>query len=160
MHDAGGLAAQVALHARDQGEVRLAGQALVYPMIDDRTAVRTDLDESGFRLWDNKSNQIGWSSYLGHDAGAAEASPIAVPSRNENLAGLPPTWIGVGSLDLFHDEDVAYGERLRAAGIPCETLVIDGVFHGFDGIVQDSAATKRFRESMFAALRSALLPSN
>ncbi|MEM7413781.1 MAG: alpha/beta hydrolase [Myxococcota bacterium] len=155
----GGLAAQVALRAREEGEIRLAAQILVYPMLDDRTVLRTDLDESGFRLWDNQSNRIGWSSYLGHAAGADSASPIAVPARNEDLGGLPPAWIGVGALDLFCDEDVAYAERLQAAGVPCETLVIDGVFHGFDGIVQDSAATKRFRESMFAALRASLRPA-
>jgi len=154
----GGLAAQVALHARDRGEIRLAAQILVYPMLDDRTVLRTDLDESAFRLWDNTSNRIGWSSYLGHAAGAAEASQIAVPSRNEDLRGLPPAWIGVGGLDLFRDEDIAYADRLRAAGVPCETLVVDGVFHGFDGIVQDSAATKRFRTSMFAAMTKALRP--
>ena len=151
-----GLAAQLALHARDRGEIQLAAQILVYPMLDDRTALRTDLDESGFRLWDNRSNRVGWSAYLGHEAGAAETSPIAAPARNENLEGLPPTWIGVGALDLFCDEDVAYGERLRAAGVPCETIVIDGVFHGFDGIVPDSAATKRLRESMFAQMRKLL----
>jgi len=155
----GGLAAQIALHARDQGEIRLAAQILVYPMLDDRTVNRTDLDESVFRLWDNTSNRIGWSAYLGHEAGVDEASAIAAPSRNEDLSGLPPTWIGVGSLDLFCDEDMAYAERLRAANIDCETIVIDGVFHGFDGIVADSAATKRFRESMFAAMRKLLAAS-
>ena len=152
----GGLAAQVALHARDLGEIRLAAQILVYPMLDDRTVNRTDLDESGFRLWDNRSNRVGWTAYLGHEAGAEEASPIAVPSRNEDLGGLPPTWIGVGSLDLFCDEDMAYAERLKDANVPCETIVVDGVFHAFDGIVEDSAATQRFRESMFAAMRKAL----
>ena len=152
----GGLAAQIALHARDQGEIRLAAQILVYPMLDDRTVNRTDLDESVFRLWDNTSNRIGWSAYLGHDAGASEASAIAAPSRNEDLSGLPPAWIGVGSLDLFCDEDMAYADRLREADVACETIVIDGVFHGFDGIVADSAATKRFRESMFAAMRQLL----
>lgn len=152
----GGLAAQVALHARDLGEIRLAAQILVYPMLDDRTVNRTDLDESGFRLWDNRSNRVGWSAYLGHEAGADKASPIAVPSRNEDLRGLPPTWIGVGSLDLFCDEDMAYAERLKDANVPCETIVVDGVFHAFDVTVEDSAATQRFRESMFAAMRKAL----
>jgi acetyl esterase/lipase len=156
----GGLAAQLALYARDQGQIRVAAQILVYPMLDDRTVLRTDLDESGFRLWDNQSNRIGWSSYLGHEAGAAEASNVAVPARNEDLRGLPPAWIGVGDLDLFRDEDMAYAERLRAADVPCETLVVDGVFHGFDGVVQDSAATKRFRASMFAAMKKALRPAS
>ena len=152
----GGLAAQIALYARDRGEIRIAAQALLYPMLDDRTALRKDLDESGFRLWDIRSNRVGWSAYLGHDVGSADASSIAVPSRNEDLTGLPPAWIGVGSLDLFCEEDVAYSQRLRAADVPCETIVIDGVFHGFDGIVPDSEATKRFRESMFAEMRKAL----
>ena len=152
----GGLAAQIALHAREKGEIRLAAQILVYPMLDDRTVLRTDLDESAFRLWDNRSNRVGWSSYLGHEAGAAEADPIAVPARNENLGGLPTTWIGVGALDLFCDEDMAYAERLRAAGVECETIVVDGVFHGFDGIVADSAATKQFRESMLGVMKKAL----
>jgi acetyl esterase/lipase len=152
----GGLAAQIALHARDLGEIHLAAQILLYPMLDDRTVNRTDLDESAFRLWDNRANRVGWSAYLGHEAGAAEASPIAAPSRNEDLRGLPPAWIGVGGLDLFRDEDMAYAERLRAADIPCETIVIDGVFHGFDGILADSAATQRFRESMFAVMRKVL----
>jgi acetyl esterase/lipase len=152
----GGLAAQLALRARERGELRLAAQILAYPMLDDRTVLRTDLDESAFRLWDNRSNRIGWSAYLGHAPGAAQADPIAVPARNEDLSGLPPAWIGVGALDLFLDEDLAYAERLRAAGVPCESIVIDGVFHGFDGIVQDSAATRRFRESMLDAMRKAL----
>ena len=152
----GGLAAQIALHARDQGEIHLAAQILVYPMLDDRTVNRTDLDESAFRLWDNRANRVGWSAYLGHEAGSANASPIAVPSRNEDLRGLPPTWIGVGSLDLFCDEDMAYAERLRAANVACETMVVDGVFHGFDGIVADSAPTQRFRESMFDGMRKVL----
>jgi acetyl esterase/lipase len=152
----GGLAAQIALHARDLGEIHLAAQILLYPMLDDRTVNRTDLDESAFRLWDNRANRVGWSAYLGHEAGADEASPIAAPSRNEDLRGLPPAWIGVGGLDLFRDEDMAYAERLRAADIPCETIVIDGVFHGFDGILADSAATQRFRESMFAVMRKVL----
>ena len=85
-----------------------------------------------------------------------EAIPIAVSSRNEVLSGLPLTWIGVGTLDLFCDEDIAYAERLRAANVACETMVVDGVFHGFDGIVADSAATQRFRESMFDEMRKVL----
>jgi acetyl esterase/lipase len=152
----GGLAAQIALHARERGEIGLAAQILVYPMLDDRTVLRTDLEEGGFRLWDNRSNRVGWSAYLGHEAGATEASPIAVPARNEDLRGLPPAWIGVGALDLFCDEDMAYAERLRAVDVPCETIVVDGVFHGFDGIVADSSATRRFRESMFAVMKRAL----
>ncbi len=151
----GGLAAQLALRARERGEVRPVMQALVYPMLDDRTALRTDIDETNFRLWNNRGNHLGWSAYLGREPGGPDVSDIAAPARHKDLAGLPPTWIGVGDLDLFHDEDVAYGEALSAAGVPCETLVIEGVFHGFDGIVPEASATVRIRESMIGALRRA-----
>ncbi len=152
----GGLAAQLALLARERAEVRPVMQALVYPMLDDRTALRTDIDEIGFRLWNNRGNHLGWAAYLGRAPGDPDVSPIAAPARNNDLAGLPPTWIGVGDLDLFHDEDVAYGEALRSAGVPCETLVIEGVFHGFDSILPKASATVRFRSSMIDALRHAL----
>jgi len=149
----GGLAAQLALLARERGEVQPVMQALVYPMLDDRTALRTDIDETNFRLWDNRGNHLGWAAYLGREPGGPDVSPIAAPPRNKNLDGLPPAWIGVGNLDLFHDEDVAYGEALRAAGVPCETLVIEGVFHGFDGILPEASATVRLQQSMSNALQ-------
>ncbi len=104
----GGLAAALALLARERGEVPLAFQLLAYPMLDDRTAVRTDIDESNFKMWNNKANHFGWRSYTGHRPGSDKVSGLAAPSRHDDLSGLPPAWIGVGTLDLFHDEDVAY----------------------------------------------------
>ncbi|MCK0177185.1 alpha/beta hydrolase [Mycolicibacterium sp. F2034L] len=146
----GGLAAALALLARDRGEVPLVHQLLVYPMIDDRTVDRKDLDNPGHRLWNQASNRFGWSAYLG-DADR----DVAVPARREDLAGLPPAWVGVGSLDLFHDEDLAYAERLRAAGVPCELEVVQGAFHGFDGIVPKADVSRKFFRSQCDALRKA-----
>ena len=91
-------------------------------MLDDRTVLRTDIDERYFRLWNNAANRFGWTSYLGSEPGAPDVNPLAAPAREENLAGLPPAWIGVGTLDLFFDEDVAYASRLRAAGVPCDLM--------------------------------------
>jgi acetyl esterase/lipase len=79
----------------------------------------------------------------------------AVPSRNPNLAGLPPAWIGVGGIDLFVDEDIEYARRLVDAAVPTELLVVPGAFHGFDGIAADSKVAKRFSESRVNALRRA-----
>lgn len=152
----GGLAAQLALEARERGQVKPVLQALVYPMLDDRTVLRTDLDESGFRLWNNAGNRFGWRSYLGQEPGGPDVSPIAAPARNEKLEGLAPAWIGVGGLDLFHDEDVAYAEKLKAAGVPCQVLTIPGVFHSFDMMGPETQATQRFHASLFGALRAAL----
>ncbi|WP_137146160.1 alpha/beta hydrolase [Mycolicibacterium sp. CR10] len=150
----GGLAAALALLARDRGEIDLAAQLLVYPMLDDRTVERTDLDHPGHRLWNQSSNRFGWRAYLG------DADPdVAVPARRADLSGLPPAWIGVGTFDLFHDEDLAYAERLRVAGVPCEVLVVDGAFHGFDGIAPKADVSKSFFASQCEMLKALLAPS-
>lgn len=147
----GGLTAALALLARDRGEITPAFQLLVYPMIDDRTAERTDIDESAFRLWGNGGNRFGWNAYLGNTD-----RDKAVPARRQDLAGLPPAWVGVGSADLFLDEDMAYAKRLKAAGVPCTLKVIANAFHGFDQLVIGSSISKRFFESQFVCLRKAL----
>ncbi|MBB2988806.1 acetyl esterase/lipase [Mycolicibacterium iranicum] len=145
----GGLAAALALLARDRGEIPLAAQILVYPMIDDRTVDRAGLDNPGHRLWNQSSNQFGWRAYLG------DADPeVAVPARRADLEGLPPAWIGVGTLDLFHDEDLAYAERLRAAGVQVEVEVVDGAFHGFDGVAPKAEVSRSFFNSQCALLRT------
>ena len=144
----GGLAAALALLTRDRGEISLAAQLLVYPMLDDRTVDRKGLDNPGLRLWNQSSNKYGWSAYLGG------ADPeVAVPARREDLRGLPPAWVGVGTFDLFHDEDLAYAERLKAAGVPCEVEVVPGAFHGFDGIVPKAHVSQSFFNSQCALLR-------
>ncbi|CAN5417903.1 alpha/beta hydrolase [soil metagenome] len=147
----GGLAAALAFMVRDRGEISPVAQLLVYPMLDDRSAHHTHLDEIEYRLWGRRSNEFGWSAYLG-DADPA----VAVPARRTDLAGLPPAWIGVGTLDLFHDEDVAYAERLTAAGVPCELEVVQGAFHGFDQIVAKSLVSQDFFNSYATNLRAAL----
>ncbi len=147
----GGLAAALALLARDRDEVQPVAQLLVYPMLDDRTVQRGGLDNPGHRLWNQSSNKFGWSAYLG------DADPdLAVPARREDLTGLPPAWLGVGTLDLFHDEDIAYAERLKAAGVPCEVEIVSGAFHGFDGIVPKAQVSQQFFASQCAMLRQAL----
>jgi acetyl esterase/lipase len=147
----GGLCAALALLARDRGEVDVAAQLLVYPMLDDRSATRPGLDHPNHRLWTQSANQFAWESYLG------SADPnVAVPARRQDLAGLPPAWVGVGTLDLFHDEDVAYAERLRAAGVPCDLEVVDGAFHGFDGVLPKAPVAKAFTAGQIAFLRKAL----
>lgn len=81
---------------------------------------------------------------------------MAVPGRRKDLAGLPPAWIGVGTLDLFHDEDVVYAERLELAGVPCQLEIIPGVFHGFDGVIRKSEVVKSFFDSQVDFLRGTL----
>lgn len=153
----GGLAAGTAQLTLDRGEHQLAFQLLIYPMLDDRTVLCTDLKTDGVRMWSPKSNLFGWTSYLGHAPGPVPASPYAAPARRVDLTGLPPAWVGVGTLDLFHDEDVLYAQRLRSAGVACQLEVIEGAFHGFD-IMTDKEVTRQFRTSQTAALATALAP--
>jgi acetyl esterase/lipase len=149
----GGLAAALALLARDRGEVAPAFQVLAYPMLDDRSSMTAE--NANYRLWDTYSNHFGWTAYLG-----AADPRVAVPARREDLSGLPPAWIGVGTHDLFHDEDLAYAERLRSAGVPCQVEVIPGAFHGFDHVTPKAHVSQRFFDSQCESLRSALAPAD
>lgn len=145
----GGLAAALALLARDRGDVSLVFQVLVYPMLDDRSWA-TGVDPN-HRLWSARSNRFGWAAYLGG------ADPrVAVPARRDDLSGLPPAWIGVGTHDLFHDEDLAYARRLAEAGVPCRVEVVPGAFHGFDTVAPRARVSRRFFDSQCDSLRAAL----
>jgi acetyl esterase/lipase len=144
----GGLAAALAFRARDSGSVVPVLQLLTYPMLDDRTVNRPGLEHAGLRLWNQRSNRFGWDSYLGG------ADPdTAVPARRGELAGLPAAWVGVGSLDLFHNEDLDYAERLSKAGVPCHVEVAPGAFHAFDLVAAKSDVARSFFASQCASLR-------
>jgi acetyl esterase/lipase len=149
----GGLAAALALMARDHGGPSIRAQLLVYPMLDDRTADRPQAEHPKCRLWNRGSNRFGWRSYLG------DTNPnLAVPARRTDLAGLAPAWIGVGDFDLFHDENLAYAEQLKAAGVPCEVTVVPGAFHGFDALRPKAQVARSFFNSQCAMLRLAFAP--
>ncbi len=152
----GGLAAALALFARERGEVRPVFQLLTYPMIDDRTTTRSDVDETNYRGWGNAANRFGWQSYLRATPGSSGISDLAAPARCADLSGLPPAWIGTGSLDLFCEEDIAYANGLTAAGVECELLVIGGAFHGFDLASPCAGISRRFRAAQVKALANAL----
>jgi len=151
---AGGcLAASLAQMALDRGGPAVCFQLLQYPMLDDRTALRRDIDGL---LWSNTSNRYAWSAYLGHAAGGDEVRPWAVPARRIDMKGLPAAWIGVGSIDLFHDEDLTYAERLREAGVECELHVVPGMYHAAERFAPKAPAMVDFIDRMVAALRGAI----
>ena len=152
----GGHAAMLAIAARDRGEVPLAYQALIYPMLDDRTgSTRAVPSHIGTLAWTAELNRFGWAALLGVRPGSRRVPDGAVPARVANLRGLPPTFIGVGSIDLFVREDVEYAERLIDAGVPTELHVIPGAFHAFEAIVPQAQVSKSFKASINAALANA-----
>lgn len=129
----GGLAAGLALLTRDRGEVPLAFQFLVFPMLDDRTVTAPDPHPyTGEFLWTRDANRFGWTALLGQEPGGPDISPYAAAARAEHLEGLPPTFISVGALDLFLEENIEYARRLIRAGVPTELHVYPGAFHGFN----------------------------
>ncbi len=140
----GGLAASLALKIRDLGGVQPAGQWLFCPMLDDRTAANRELDKVRHFVWHNKSNFVGWGSYLAQAPGLRQTPKYAVPSREEDLSGLPPAWIGVGDIELFYKEDIAYAKALQAAGVECKLNVVEGGPHAFETFAPDAPASRAY----------------
>jgi acetyl esterase/lipase len=151
----GGLAAALAQRALDDG-IPLQAQAIAYPMLDDRTALRDDHAGRGELTWSPKSNKWAWTAYLGREPRLTDAPEYAAPARRTDLAGLPPAWIGIGELDLFYEESVAYAKKLTEAGVPCELLTVQGMYHGADHVAPKAQSMQTFRTSMLGFLRAHL----
>ncbi len=152
----GGHAAILAIAARDRGEIPLVYQALIYPMLDDRTgSTNRKPPMMGAVIWTEAHNRFGWTSFLGVPAGSRRVPKGAVPAREQSLKGLPPAFIGVGSIDLFVDEDIAYAQRLIDHGIAAQLHVVPGAIHGFD-VMPGNTIGPKFRETLIAALKQAL----
>jgi acetyl esterase/lipase len=152
----GGLAAALAQRLRDLGGVQPIGQWLFCPMLDDRTAARRELDARKHLVWPNTSNRVGWSAYLGREPGAASVPDYAVAARRTDLAGLPPAWLCVSDIELFHDEVVAYAARLRDAGVPAALEVVPGAPHGFENWAATTPPAIRLLAVARAWLREAI----
>ncbi|UOY01770.1 alpha/beta hydrolase [Blastococcus sp. PRF04-17] len=139
----GGVAAGLALLARDRGEYGLAGQLLIYPMLDDRELTVSSRTVTDHRVWNHVSNRIGWAAYLG-GLTADDVPAYAAPARAADVSRLPPTWIATAELDLFRDEDIGYAARLYEAGVPTELHVYPGAVHGFDLFAPEAGVSRRF----------------
>ncbi|MFZ0248617.1 MAG: alpha/beta hydrolase [Acidimicrobiales bacterium] len=126
----GGLAAALALLARDRGEIPLAFVLLDCPMLDDRQQTPS-IGAEGLYVWGSGSNEFGWRSYLGDLYGSDDVPSYAAAARQADLSGLPPTCVVVGAIDGFRDEDIAYAQRLNQSGVPCELHVIAGLPHAY-----------------------------
>lgn len=152
----GGLAAGTALLARDRGGPPLCAQLLICPMLDDRNESISSRQFQGVGVWDRISNDTGWDALLGERRGTDAVSAYAAPARATDLGGLPPTFIDVGSAEVFRDEDVAYASRIWAAGGEAELHVWQGGFHGFDGNVPEARVSVAARETRTQWLRRRL----
>jgi acetyl esterase/lipase len=151
----GGLAAALALRARERGGRPIAFQLLDSPMLDDRQATPSSRAD-WLVIWNRTSNQFGWRSYLGGLYGTDHIPDEAAPARATDLGGLPPALVQVGGADGFRDEDIDYATRLSQAGVPTELHVYPGAPHGFTVFaeapttLQAIADASRWLERQFA----------
>jgi acetyl esterase/lipase len=149
----GGLAAGVCLMARDRGGPAIAQQLLIYPMLDDRTTT-ADPQLLPFLTWTYDDNMTGWGALLGDSAGTDRVSQYAAPARADDLTRLPPTYIDVGDLDIFRDQDVAYARHLSDAGVPTELHLHPGCPHAFEGFAHRADVSQRAINDRVRRLRA------
>ncbi len=151
----GGLTAALSLYARDKGEVSIAFQMPLYPMLDDRMETASAKDNDA-PLWNSRSNALGWQLYLGALAGQPDIPAYAAPARTPSFSGLPPTITYVGSIEPFRDETLSYVESLRAHGIPVYFRLFEGCYHGFDIVCSGSSVAKEATAFLMESFRAAL----
>lgn len=152
----GGLAAGLALLARDRRGPALAAQVLMCPMLDDRNDTPSSRQMAGRGVWDSTANTTGWTALLGDACGGPDVSPYAAPARAVDLSGLPPAFVDVGSAETFRDEDVAYATRIWQAGGVAELHVWPGGFHGFDTLAPQAAISQEAKAARVRWLRRQL----
>ncbi|WP_459651130.1 alpha/beta hydrolase [Kitasatospora sp. Ki12] len=143
----GGIAAATALLVRDRGGAQPLFQSLTYPMLDDRNRTASSHEITDIGIWDRSTNLLAWQAILGERAGTDDVCPYAAPARAADLGSLPPTFITVGDLDCFRDEDLEYAARLRAQGVPVELHLYPGAYHAFDLIAPGSRLAATFHRT-------------
>jgi acetyl esterase/lipase len=143
----GGLAAGLTLYARDKGEIPVVFQLLICPMLDDRNITASShLPLTGL-AWDRRSNLNAWGAYLQRDPDgdptSGQVSEYASAARAKDFSKLPPTYISVGSVDLFADENIDYARSLLLAGVATSLHVYAGGFHAFECIAAGTDLANR-----------------
>ncbi|MFJ8713666.1 alpha/beta hydrolase [Streptomyces violaceus] len=152
----GGLCAALALLTRDRKGPQPIGQVLMCPMLDDRNDTPSTYQMAGLGVWDRTANDTGWTALLGSWRGGPDVPAYAAPARAEDLTGLPPAFLDVGSAETFRDEVVAYASRIWQAGGVAELHVWPGGFHGFDGFAPQAALSQSARAAHVNWLRRLL----
>jgi acetyl esterase/lipase len=155
----GGLTAAITLMARDRGGPALAGQVLMYPMLDERNDTISARQIDGIGIWDRTSNDTGWNFALGDRRGTAEVTSYESPARESDLSNLPATYIEVGSAEVFRDESVAYASAIWASGGTAELHVWPGGYHLFELLAPQAALSAAARDARLAWLRRVLAPA-
>jgi acetyl esterase/lipase len=152
----GALAAALTLMSRDRSGPKIAYQALMIPVVDDRLKTASHRQSVGAPGFNAAGNEGMWLHYLGEDADRSRTSPYAAPARAEDLSGLPPAFVQTNGLDPLRDEGIEYALRLMAAGVPVELYNCPGAYHGAPPL--DARTAGLAARILDAALGAALNP--
>jgi acetyl esterase/lipase len=168
----GGVAVATALLIRDRavnstpgtrGPVAPLFQMLMYPMLDDRNTTASSREITDIGIWDRATNLLAWQAIIGDTVGAGrvaeDVSAYCAPARARDLTGLPATFIAVGELDVFRDEDLDFAARLREARVPVEQHLYPGAFHAFDLFAPQARISQSFHHTWNSYLARQLTPA-
>jgi acetyl esterase len=127
----GGLAAAVALRARDEGGPALRAQVVIYASCNyPSVGTASARDFAGGPILTKAAVDYFWHQYLS-DPAADQHHPWASPIRASDHRGLPPAFVASAELDPTRDDCEAYAAKLAAAGVATESHRYAGVPHGF-----------------------------
>ncbi|MGI2329111.1 alpha/beta hydrolase [Planococcus sp. YIM B11945] len=149
----GGLAAAIALYARDKGDVNLAFQMPLYPMIDDRMITESAKANNAY-VWNSDTNHWAWKLYLGELFGK-DVPAYGAAARAADYRNLPPAVTFVGDIEPFRDETIQYVENLRKAGVSVDFKLFKGAYHGFDIIHPKAEISQRARGFLMKSFKHA-----
>ena len=150
----GGLTASLCMLARDAGQVKIAFQMPLYPMLDNLDTESSR--DNHARIWNTRRNHQAWYLYLRQDARSAQVSPYAAAARQTDYRNLPPAYTFVSTAEPFYAETLAYVEALRAAGVPAEVDVYEGLYHAFDMMEPNLPQSREARQRFIEKAREAL----
>lgn len=150
----GGLSVALAMYARDKGEVNLAFQMPLYPMIDDRMITESAKENDAY-VWNSDMNRWAWKLYLGELFKSDNVPVYAAPGRAANYSDLPSAVTFVGDIEPFRDETIEFVENLRKAGVPVEFKLYRGAFHGFDIISPKANISRTARDFLMKGFKYA-----
>lgn len=153
----GGLAAAVCMMARDRGEVKVALQLPLYPMIDNLETA-SSRDNRG-KIWNSRRNRFGWRMYLRKNA-KGELEPYAAPARQKDYRNLPPCYTFVGSGEPFYTETLTFVENLKSAGVYAEADIYDTDIHSFDMLYPELDISVKARERFIEKVSAVISERN
>ena len=153
----GGLAVAVAMRARDDKKgPKVCFDLPLYPQLDYTDTTDSSYQITDHRVWNRDANEFAWRAYLNNRLTNVE--PYASPAHAEDLSGMPPTYIMIGTLDMFRDEAIDYAQRLMTAGVPVELHVYPGLTHAFNTVFPNNPLSVRVTKEYIDALKVAFNP--